>query len=101
MQQASGIEVTELRVDGGASVMDVLCQFQADQIRVPVRRAAIAESTALGAAYLAGLAEGVWSSTQELALLWQASGEFSPKMSARESDHKFAGWRRALERTLA
>ena len=63
-----------LRVDGGASVMDLLLQMQADQIRVPVERPATAETTALGAAWLAGLAEGVWGSLDELSALWSAGG---------------------------
>ncbi len=70
MSAASGRVVTELRVDGGASVMDLLLQFQADQIGVAVTRPSIQETTALGAAYLAGLAEGVWSSTDEVAANW-------------------------------
>ena len=69
---ASGTAVTELRVDGGASAMDVLCQFQADVLGVTVRRPVVRETTALGAALLAGLAEGVWSSPEDAASAWQA-----------------------------
>ena len=68
---ATGTAVTELRVDGGASAMDVLCQFQADVLGVTVRRPVVRETTALGAALLAGLAEGVWSSPEEAASAWQ------------------------------
>jgi glycerol kinase len=99
MERAGGVAVTELRVDGGASVMDLLCQFQADQLQVPVRRSAVAETTALGAAYLAGLAEGVWTSTAELAGHWRADAAFLPVGSTREGDRRFAGWRRAVDRT--
>ena len=67
---AAGTKIAELRVDGGASVMDVLCQFQADVLGVPVRRPTVKETTALGAAYLAGLAEGVWASPAEAAASW-------------------------------
>ncbi len=93
------VPMVELRVDGGASVMDLLLQFQADLLRVPVRRAAIQETTALGAAYLAGLAEGVWTNLGELAALWREERTFEPGDSAR-ADEGYAGWRRAVERSL-
>jgi glycerol kinase len=80
-------------------VMDVLCQFQADLLAVPVRRPALAETTALGAAYLAGLAEGVWGSLSELASHWLLDAEFTPKMSKREAARRQDAWRRAVERT--
>ncbi|MGH8998634.1 MAG: FGGY family carbohydrate kinase [Acidimicrobiia bacterium] len=98
MEGAGGMAVTELRVDGGASVMDVLCQFQADLARVPVRRPAVTETTALGAAYLAGLAEGVWSSVDEVAAHWQADAEYTPVMSERSAGARHAAWLRAVER---
>jgi len=91
--------LAELRVDGGASVMDLLCQFQADQLGVVVRRPANQETTALGAAYLAGLAEGVWASTSEISATWAAAAEFEPRMSRDEADTLYAGWRKAVERT--
>ncbi len=96
---AGGTKVAELRVDGGASVMDVLCQFQADVLGVPVRRPAVKETTALGAAYLAGLAEGVWSSPAEAALSWSEEASFEPSMPAAEVEARRTGWRRALERS--
>ena len=71
--------VTELRVDGGASAMDVLCQFQADVLGVTVRRPVVRETTALGAALLAGLAEGVWSSPEEAASAWRQDAAFTPR----------------------
>jgi len=85
-----------LRVDGGASANDLLLQLQADQLQRPVERPVIAETTALGAAFLAGLGTGVWSSRAELAATWQLERRFEP--AARdESGH--ARWRRAVERT--
>ncbi len=99
MAADSGVGLAELRVDGGASVMDVLCQFQADQLGVPVRRPANLETTALGAAYLAGLAEGVWSSPEEIGRGWQAAAEFEPGASRDEADSLYEGWRKAVERT--
>ncbi|HEY7948489.1 MAG TPA: glycerol kinase GlpK [Acidimicrobiales bacterium] len=92
--------VTALRVDGGASVLDLLLQLQADQIRVPVERPGTAETTALGAAMLAGLAEGVWGSTEVLSGLWRLEKSFEPQMSAVAADAAHAGWRRAVERSL-
>ena len=101
MQAAGGITISELRADGGAAVMDVLCQFQADLLRVPVRRPVVAETTALGAAYLAGLAEDVWSSPGEVAAQWLCEAEFLPAMREAEGDRRQAAWRRAVERTRA
>ena len=77
---SAGVGLAELRVDGGASVMDVLCQFQADLLGVPVRRPAVQETTALGAAYLAGLAEGVWATPAAAADAWTEEASFSPAM---------------------
>lgn len=99
MRADAGVALVELRADGGASAMDVLLQFQSDLLGVPVRRSRVLETTALGAAYLAGLAQGVWGSTGELADHWQADREFLPgKMAA--ADEAYAGWRRAVERSL-
>jgi glycerol kinase len=97
--RATGTSLTEMRVDGGASVMDVLCQFQADVLGVPVRRAAIQETTALGAAYLAGIAEGVWASPDEVNAQWSAEQSFTPAMSGEERARRLAEWRRAVERS--
>jgi len=99
MTNASGHSVACLRVDGGASVMDLLLQLQADQLGVPVHRSAVQETTALGAAYLAGLAEGVWSSLDEIARHWASDGEFSPSASRHGPDSRYAGWQRAVERS--
>jgi glycerol kinase len=99
MSAASGREVTALRADGGASVMDLLLQLQADQLQVPVARPRVQETTALGAAYLAGLAEGVWGSLQELESHWTLDAEFTPAVSSAAAHAKHAGWRRAVERS--
>jgi glycerol kinase len=98
--RASGLDdIDEMRVDGGASVMDVLCQFQADVLGVTVRRAAIQETTALGAAFLAGVAEGVWSSPEEVNAQWTADASFAPAMSGAERADRLQVWRRAVERS--
>ena len=95
---AAGTKISELRVDGGASVMDVLCQFQADVLGVPVRRPTVKETTALGAAYLAGLAEGVWASPAEAAASWAEESVFEPSMPADDVARKQDEWHRAVER---
>jgi glycerol kinase len=98
MEADCGVKLAELRVDGGASVMDLLCRFQADQLGVVVRRPANLETTALGAAYLAGLAEGVWSSADEIARSWTAGAEFEPTMPRDEADARHARWKEAVSR---
>jgi glycerol kinase len=99
MAAASGQAVAELRVDGGASVNDLLLQLQADVIGVPVVRAAVSETTALGAALLAGLAEGVWSSPDDIAARWQAAGTFVPAEDRTLTDLAYQSWGRAVERS--
>jgi glycerol kinase len=99
MSAASGHEVRELRADGGASANDLMLQVQADQLQVPVARPVVQETTALGAAYLAGLAEGVWSSTDELAEHWALDARFEPRISPGGADARHQGWRRAVERS--
>ena len=98
MTAATGRPLTELRVDGGASVLDLLLQIQADQLRVPVARPTVRETTALGAAFLAGLAEGVWSSPEEVAGLWRREAEFTPRAPQSVVDSRHATWRRAVDR---
>ena len=79
--------------------MDLLCQFQADVLGVPVRRAAVQETTALGAAFLAGLAEGVWDSPATVNATWQADASFTPAMDEAERTRRLADWQRAVERS--
>jgi glycerol kinase len=98
MRRDSGIELTELRVDGGASVNDLLMQMQADIAGIPVVRARTAETTALGAAYLAGLAVGFWRNAGEIDEQWTPDRTFEPHMSAAEREAKIAVWHRAVER---
>ncbi len=99
MTAASGRPVVELRADGGASVMDVLCQLQADVLDVTVRRPVVQETTALGAAYLAGLAEGVWASPTDAAAAWVEQASYRPEMSADEVALRHAEWLRGVERS--
>ena len=96
MTSAGGVTLAELRVDGGASVMDMMLQHQADELGVPVLRPVDHETTALGAAYLAGLAEGVWSSTDDTRAMWQLDARFEPGQPSGRHDT----WRRAVERSL-
>lgn len=98
MEHDAGQRLTELRVDGGASAMDVLCQFQADLLGIPVRRPRQTETTALGAAFLAGLGAGVWSDA-DLAELWKVDREFQPRISRDQADALQSRWRRAVERS--
>ena len=96
----SGADLKTLRVDGGAVVNNLLMQFQADILGVPVQRPKVAETTALGAAYLAGLAVGFWSNEQELAEHWAVDRTFEPRMSKDQRDSLYAGWKRAVERSM-
>jgi glycerol kinase len=98
VQRDSGIRLGELRVDGGASTNNALMQFQADLLGVPVVRPAVTETTALGAAYLAGLAVGFWSSPGEIAQQWRVDRRFEPAMPRREADARRARWREAVTR---
>ena len=98
MAKDSGIALAELRVDGGASKNNLLMQIQADLLGVPVVRPKITETTALGAAYLAGLAIGLWSSTQDIASQWSIDRRFEPNMALADRQAKLARWHQALER---
>ncbi len=91
-------ELGALRVDGGAAVNDALLQFQADILRVPVERPRVTETTALGAAFLAGLGTGLWSSTDEVAATWQLDRRFEPQMAQAERDRYVERWKRGVER---
>jgi glycerol kinase len=97
MVSEAGVELPELSVDGGASANGLLCQIQADQLGVPVRRPRITETTGLGAAFLAGLGTGVWSSTDELADTWQLDARFTPDPTVRGASG-YQDWRRAVQR---
>jgi glycerol kinase len=98
MKEDSGIAMNGLRVDGGASANDMLMQFQADILRVPVIRPRIVETTALGAAYLAGLAVGFWKDRADVSRAWQADRTFEPRMSADETARRRSRWSAALSR---
>ena len=98
MSADSGLALEALRVDGGAVANNFLMQFQADILGVPVERPRVTETTALGAAYLAGLATGIWESQDEIAEQWQLEKTFEPQMSADQRDALYAGWRKAVER---
>ncbi len=100
MVAGSGRDVEALRADGGASVMDLLLQLQADQLQVPVSRPAVQETTALGAAYLAGLAEGVWDSTDDIAANWVLDAEVRPSATPDAADGAYEQWGRAVVRAL-
>ena len=97
MQKDAGIELAELKVDGGASVNDLLMQFQADMLGVRVRRPKIAETTALGAAYLAGLAVGYWHDLAEVARCWALDREFQPQMPAEQREKLYQRWQEAVQ----
>ena len=99
MTRASGHRVAGLRADGGASVMPLLLQLQADQLQVPVARPEVQETTALGAAYLAGLAEGVWATPDEVTANWRLDTEVAPAATREEADAAHAVWLRAVERS--
>ncbi|HSU31444.1 MAG TPA: glycerol kinase GlpK [Bryobacteraceae bacterium] len=101
MQDDSGIPIKELRVDGGAAVNDTLMQFQADLLRIPVMRPAITETTALGSAYLAGLAVGFWKSLDEVKQHWKLDKTFHPQQSDTDIDRLRSRWHDALERSKA
>ncbi|GAC89883.1 glycerol kinase [Anoxybacillus flavithermus NBRC 109594] len=96
MEADSGITLTTLRVDGGAVKNNFLMQFQSDILGVPVERPIVNETTALGAAYLAGLAVGYWGSREEIAKQWNIDRAFEPKMSTDVRQHLYAGWKKAV-----
>ncbi|MCC3376889.1 glycerol kinase GlpK [Cohnella sp. REN36] len=101
MERDSGIAIKTLRVDGGAVRNDLLMQFQSDILGVPVDRPEVNETTALGAAYLAGLAVGYWESREEIAELWRKEAAFAPSMGEEERDRLYAGWQTAVQAAMA
>lgn len=100
MNKDSGVDLRKLKVDGGMVENNLLMQFQADVLNVPVVRPLISETTCLGAAYAAGLAVGFWSGLDELREKWAVDKVWEPKMSATQRDQGYAGWKKAVERTL-
>jgi glycerol kinase len=99
MQADSGITLHELRVDGGASRNALAMQFQADILGVPVVRPNVIETTALGAAYLAGLHSGFWSSASDVAKHWREDARYTPQMEAQQRSALLSEWHRAVERS--
>lgn len=98
---AGGVPISELRVDGGASVNDLMMQFQADLLGIPVVRPAIVETTALGAAYLAGLGVGLYAGLDDLANRWRAARTFYPEMPRERAESLIASWEHAVRQTVA
>jgi len=100
MTSEAGLSVPMLRVDGGGTANGFLMQFQADILGVPIQVAAVAETTALGAAYLAGLAAGLWKDTAEISQKWRAASVYEPEMSGDRRETLYSGWKHAVERAL-
>lgn len=100
MEADSDIKLQALKVDGGAVANNLLMQFQADILGVPVDRPKITETTALGAAYLAGLATGVWATKEDLVSTWQLDNRFEPSMDAAQSAKLYKGWQKAVKRSM-
>jgi glycerol kinase len=100
MQQEARLALTTLKVDGGAAANAMLLQFQADLLGVPVRRPVVGETTALGAAYLAGLAVGYWDGLDDVRRNWALDREFAPQRSRADVDPLYDGWKKAVERSL-
>jgi len=100
MEADAGIPLKELRADGGAIANDFMAQFQSDMLGVPVLRPRVAETTALGAAYLAGLAVGFWESREQLAALWQVDRRFQPVMEESRRERLYRGWQDAVNATI-
>ncbi len=100
MEQDSGIELKTLRVDGGAVNNNFLMQFQSDILNVPVERPEVSETTALGAAYLAGLAVGFWKDQSEIKQQWKLDHKFEPNMDESHRENLYKGWQHAVEATM-
>ena len=99
MQADSGVELSTLKVDGGMVVNELLMQFQSDILGVPVVRPVVSETTALGAAYAAGLAVGYWGTEQDIRDNWMQDKSWEPSMAAEDRDQRFAEWNKAVERS--
>jgi len=100
MKLDSGIDISEIKVDGGACKNNFIMQFQSDLLRIPVLRPKVVETTARGAAFLAGLSTGFWKDTNELLDTFELDRKFSPQMEAQQADTYYSGWKRAVERSL-
>jgi glycerol kinase len=100
MQRDSSLALAHLKVDGGAARNDLMMQFQSDLLGVCVRRPVVSETTALGAAYLAGLAVGYWSDESEIERNWALEREFTPAMTPKARDERYAEWQKAVQRAL-
>jgi glycerol kinase len=100
MNQDSGVELTSLKVDGGMVYNELLMQFQADVLDVPVIRPTVAETTSLGAAYAAGLAVGFWSEVEDLRANWGKDKQWEPQMDQAEVDKEYRFWKKAVTRTF-
>jgi glycerol kinase len=100
MDAHSGAALTELKVDGGMVVNDTLMQFQAELLDVPVIRPVVTETTALGAAYAAGLATGFWADQDELRRQWAEDKRWEPSMDAGQREKLYTRWKQAVQRTL-
>jgi len=98
MKSDCGFDLKLLRADGGASVDNLLLQIQADVLGLAVQRPVVRETTALGTAYLAGLATGFWHNLEEIANIWQLDRTFEPQITAIKREEMYAGWKRAVER---
>ncbi|MFH0839035.1 MAG: glycerol kinase GlpK [Candidatus Omnitrophota bacterium] len=101
MQKDALIKIKSLKVDGGASINNFLCQFQADILRIEVIRPKIIEITSLGAAYLAGLAVGYWKDSSEIKKFWRKDKSFMPRMAQKDAKKLYQGWAKAIKRTIA
>ncbi len=100
MEKDSGVHLEVLKVDGGVTANELCMQIQADVLGVPVSRPVVAETTALGAAYAAGLAVGFWKNTDELRANWNESKRWEPEWTSEQRDTAYAKWKKAVERTL-
>jgi glycerol kinase len=100
MEKDSGIPIRELRVDGGMVANELLMQFQSDQLGVPVVRPRVTETTALGAAYAAGIAVGYWASKAELVRNWGVDKRWQPQMAAAERSRLYGAWQKAVQRSF-
>jgi glycerol kinase len=100
MEKDSGVALTSLKVDGGMVYNELLMQFQSDILGVPVIRPKVSETTALGAAYAAGLATGFWNNLDDLRTNWQVDKTWHPHMKAEQRQNLYQGWLKAIERTF-